>query len=331
MRPLRSLASLKRVFVAGTAFLGTALFVYSIHALGMPHIQEALVRIGWGFSAILLISGAREVARTLAWMRTIEGPVDLSFGDAFRARLAGEALSALLPMGILVGEPAKAEHVGHRLPFATAFSALVIELAFYGGSLVLLFSAGVVALRPSSAVLLLAAMGSIALARVRSRSRGTAIAESSGPADSRVANVIRRTVEKVRSLGDPVLGFAARHPGRVRRIVALEAAFQILAVVEVYLTLTLITPHHVAWTSAVVLETVSRAVTMMFKMLPMRMGVDEAGSALFADRLDLGAATGIMLALVRKLRLLFWSAVGLILLFTHSTGAHRFHRAFARQ
>jgi hypothetical protein len=83
---------------------------------------------------------------------------------------------------------------------------------------------------------------------------------------------------------------------------------------EVYVTLALINPHHVTWASAVALETVSRAVTIVFKMLPMRVGVDETSAAIFADRLDLGASTGIALALVRKVRMLVWSAVGLSLL-----------------
>src|SRR3984957_16942832 len=117
---------MKRAFVAAAALVGTALFAYSINTLGFARIQDAFFRIGWGFGAILLLSGAREVVRTLAWTHTIEGPVRLSFGDAFRARLAGEAFSALLPMGILVGEPMKAEHVGHRLSFATAFCAFAL-------------------------------------------------------------------------------------------------------------------------------------------------------------------------------------------------------------
>jgi hypothetical protein len=288
---------MKRAFVAGTAIIGTALFAYSINALGFARIHEAFVRMGWGFGAILLLSGAREGVRTLAWTRTIEGPVRLSFGDAFRARLAGEALNTLLPMGMLVGEPMKAEHVGHRLPFATAFSALVVEFAFYGFSLVLLFSAGAIALVPSSAMLFVA-MALMAVPFVRSRNRGP-------------GNVITRVLEKLRRLGDPVVRFAVLNPGRAWRLVSLEAAFQLFAVAEVYLTLALITPHHVAWSSALVLETVSRAVTIMFKMLPMRLGVDEAGAAVFADRLGLGAATGITLALVRRMRLLCWSAVGI--------------------
>jgi len=60
-------------------------------------------------------------------------------------------------------------------------------------------------------------------------------------------------------------------------------------------------------------------VTILFKILPMRLGVDEAGAAVFADRLGLGSATGITLALVRRMRSLCWSAVGILLVLTRST------------
>jgi len=309
---------MKRAFIGGVAIIGTVLFTYSIKTLGLPRIQDAFVRIGWGFGAILLLSGAREAVRTLAWTRTIEGPVRLSFRDAFRARLAGEAFNTLLPMGMLVGEPMKAEHVGHRLPFAAALSALAIEFAFYGVSLVLLFSLAVVTLCPSSAVLFIPVMALMAVPFVWNRNRRSGIVEPMGGPQEHVANVITRALRTLRRLVDPMLKFASLNPGRAWRLVVLEAAFQLFAVAEVYVTLALITPQHVAWSSALVLETVSRALTIMFKMLPMRLGVDEAGAAVFADRLGLGSATGITLALVRRMRLLFWSAVGILFVLMRS-------------
>jgi hypothetical protein len=310
---------MKRTFIAGVAIIGVALFTYSLETLGMANIQDAFVRIGWWFGAILLLSGGREAVRTLAWTHTVEGPVRLSFRDAFRARLAGEAFNALLPMGMLVGEPMKAEHVGHRLPFTTAFSALAMEFAFYGTSLLLLFSAGAVTLFPSSAVLFIVAMALMVVPLVRNGSRRRGTVQATGASGEHVANVITRVVQKLRRPGDSVLRFASRHPGRAWRLIALEAAFQVFAVAEGYLTLVLISPQHVAWSSALLLETVSRVVTIVFKMLPMRLGVDEAGAAVFADRLGLGPATGITLALVRRMRLLFWSAVGIAFVVMRST------------
>jgi hypothetical protein len=68
-----------------------------------------------------------------------------------------------------------------------------------------------------------------------------------------------------------------------------------------------------------VFETVNRGITIVFKMLPMRVGVDEAGAALVASRFDFSSATGVTVALVRKLRLLVWTGIGLLILLARSS------------
>jgi hypothetical protein len=187
-----------------------------------------------------------------------------------------------------------------------------MEFAFYGISLLLLFSVGAVALFPFSAVLFIAATALMVVPLGRNESLGRRIVGPRDASGEHVANVITRVLGKLLRLGDPLLRFASRHPGRAWRLVVLEAAFQVFAVGEGYLTLVLISPQHVTWRSALALETVSRAVTIVFKMLPMRLGVDEAGAAVFADRLGLGSATGITLALVRRMRVLCWTAIGIV-------------------
>jgi hypothetical protein len=185
-----------------------------------------------------------------------------------------------------------------------------VEFAFYCGSLALLLGAGALVAAhqiPLSAALSGAAAAAL-IAWYFSQVSHAGIAEDSG---GRVANVMARTLTSLQRLRDLVGGFASRHPEHLWPIAAFEVAFQVLAVAEVYVTLLLISPQRPSLASAVVLETVSRAITMTFKVLPMRVGVDEAGASLFAGRLNLGAPTGVTLALVRKLRLLVWSAVGL--------------------
>jgi hypothetical protein len=327
--------SYKLVFRAAAGVAGVTLFVQSLRMLGAERILEGLGRVGWGFAGILVLSGVREVVRTFAWMRTVEGPVPLRFLPAFRARLVGEALNTLLPMGMVVGEPAKASHVATDIPFATAFSALAVEFAFYCGSLVVLLGAGLSALVVlnkipfdlhliPSGLISAALIGSVAIVMtgVRVKSRlGTRRAAAADDREGRVAMAVARAVGGVRRFLDVVFGFAFRHPEHVRPIIACEIAYQLCAVAEVYLTLVLVSPLRPTLASAVVLETVSRAITMLFKMVPMRAGVDEVGSSLFAGRLDLGASTGLTLALVRKLRLLVWSAIGLALLARRRTVA----------
>ena len=52
----------------------------------------------------------------------------------------------------------------------------------------------------------------------------------------------------------------------------------------------------------------------MFKVVPLRLGVDEAGTAGFATLIGLPAKTGLALAIIRKARMLFWAAAGGVLL-----------------
>jgi len=54
--------------------------------------------------------------------------------------------------------------------------------------------------------------------------------------------------------------------------------------------------------------------------VPFRIGVDEAASGAIAPIIAMTAAAGVTLAVVRKARTLFWSAVGLLLVLTHPAG-----------
>src|SRR5262249_946592 len=110
---------------------GVALLVQSVRSVGLDAVAQGVRRVGWGFALILALPGAREAVRAFAWTRTIDGPSALRFLPALRARLAGEALNTLLPMGIVLGEPAKASQVASVIPFAVAMKGLVIEFAFY--------------------------------------------------------------------------------------------------------------------------------------------------------------------------------------------------------
>jgi hypothetical protein len=287
---------MKRLAKVSAPIAGTALFVYWLRVLGFTQIREALAGLGWGFLAIAVLGGARESVRALAWVRTIDGPARLPFREALAARLAGEAIATLVPMGVVIGEPAKANHVAHRLPFGKAFRALMIEFAFYTASLPLLFTIAAVASVPTIAAAIIPVIALVVFAA----------SHLALPA-------------KAQSLLGPLLEFGRLHRERVLTIAAFEVSYHILAIFEVYVTLALLAPGRATWTSALVFETVNRGITIVFKMLPMRVGVDEAGAALVASRFDFSSATGVTVALVRKLRLLVWTGIGLLILLARSS------------
>lgn len=287
-----------RTITIAMALFAAALFAESLHILGVAQIFDGVARIGWGFAVILLLSGGRDVVRAIAWTLTVEPPDRLDVLPAFRARLAGEALNTLVPMGMIVGEPTKASQVRRHVPFAAALRALAVEFAFYSVSLVPLFAAGIAAFAIANRVA--AGATTVVLA-------AAAIVATAGA-------IARRLLRRAS-------GWSGNRPRHLAAIAACEAAYQVLAVAEVYVALALISPIRPTIASALVLETVSRGVTIFFKMIPMRVGVDEASSSFVAAHVSLDPATGLTLALVRKLRMLVWSAVGLALLVRRGTNA----------
>jgi hypothetical protein len=112
--------------------------------------------------------------------------------------------------------------------------------------------------------------------------------------------------------------FAVEHPRRLAQVFTLQVLFHVLAVVETYLTLEwLLGERSPSAVQAILFETVNRLTTVLFKFVPFRLGVDEATSGAAASVFAVTATAGVALALIRRGRVLFWSAIGLLLIATH--------------
>jgi hypothetical protein len=121
-----------------------------------------------------------------------------------------------------------------------------------------------------------------------------------------------------------IAGFAANHPWRLPRIFALDLAYHALAVLEVFVTLEwLMGASSPTLVMAIVFETLNRVETVLFKMVPFRVGVDEALTGALAPLIAVTPVAGVALAVVRKVRSLFWAAVGLLAVALHPATARR--------
>lgn len=103
-------------------------------------------------------------------------------------------------------------------------------------------------------------------------------------------------------------------PGRLVLVAGLEFAFQAAAVAEVYVTLVLLGAPNTTLLHALFLECANRAVTVVFKFVPLRLGVDEVASGLVTGLTGVGGAVGVAVAVIRKGRVLCWTLPGLALL-----------------
>ncbi len=324
---VRSVAS-RRFAPAGAVFAlaGLALFGYFVWKAGPGEIWSNISKIGWGFALILLLAGLRFAVRALAWTLCVEQPHRLGFADAFKAYLIGDAAGNVVPLGIVVSEPAKAALVRERVPLVAGLSAIAVENIFYMLSVALFIFCGAAALLVSfqlpkglrfasygiiAGASLFLALAAYALARQwRFLSGGLERAARRGLG----RRALERRREKVRAFEDRIYGFYGRNRARIVPIMLCEATFHMLGVAEAYLTIALISPIAPTLLAAFLFESVNRVITVVFKFVPMRAGVDELGTGQLARVMRFGEAAGVTLAIVRKARMLVWMAIGVVLL-----------------
>jgi hypothetical protein len=319
----------KRSKLIGVVFaiLGLLLFAYFVWKAGVGEISAGIRKLGAGFLLVLLVSAIRYVVRTLGWTLCFTGEERLRFRDAFRAYIVGDAMGNLTPLGIVASEPTKAALVRDRVPLLTAISALAVQNLFYSLSVALFILSGIVALllsfplTPGLRLMSLISLGvvlviilfgftvyrlrwkflSAAFERLRKNRFGKRFLKE-------------KQKENTSAVEDNLYSFYSEHRARCALIMVLEICFHLAGVLEVYVTLSFISDVQPTFMAAYVLESVNRIINVVFKFVPLRAGVDEAGSSWVTKVLKFGVTTGTTLAIVRKARVICWTALGVAFL-----------------
>ncbi len=307
--------------------LGLLLFAYFVSRAGVGEIVTRIQHLGAGFILILAVSSIRYVVRALAWTRCVEPPYRLPFRSAFAARLMGDALGNIIPfVSAAVSEPSKAVFVKDRVPLMVGLSALAIENIFYALSVSLFIFAGTATLlltstlpkglRYASIAALITTLLILPLAYLILRRQARFLSGALGYLEDR--GVARKLVGKLQpraqSLEERVYGFYATSRRSFLSIFALDMCFHLAGILEIYITLSFISPVAPTLTQAFILESVNRIINIAFKFIPLRAGVDEGGTGQVSKVLGFARGIGETLAIVRKGRDIFWSAIGLLLI-----------------
>ena len=307
--------------------LGLLLFAYFVSRAGVGEIAARIQRLGAGFLLILAVSSLRYVVRALAWTRCIERPYQLRFRDAVTARLMGDALGNIVPfLSVAVSEPSKAVFVKDRVPLMVGLAGLAIENIFYALSVALFIFTGTATLlltfslpkplRYASIAALVVTMLIIPLAYLIIRRQTRFLSGIVGYFGDR--GVARSFMSKLKpraeSLEERVYSFYANTQRSFLSIFALDMCFHLAGILEVFITLSFISPVAPTLTQAFILESVNRIINVTFKFIPLRAGVDEGGTGQVSKVLGFARGIGETLAIVRKGRDIFWSAIGLLLI-----------------
>jgi lysylphosphatidylglycerol synthase-like protein len=306
-----------------TAAGGLALLGWLVHRLGAAQIWAGVRQVGWGLVPIVIVAGLRFLARASAWRLCLDDPRRLRLRDALSAVICGDMIGNLTPLGPLVGEPAKAALVRRHIALGPAATALAIENVLYTLSAAAMIAAGMVALlarftlppsiRDVSVISIAATVALFGVALWVLWRQPALISRALGRMLGR-SDRGRERLGRIRDVERELYSFASRRLAALPLLALIEIAFHALGVLEVHITLWLMNGAAPPLMTSFILETTNRLITVVFRFVPLRLGVDEAATAFFTDALGLGATQGITLALVRKARILFWAAVGALLL-----------------
>jgi hypothetical protein len=318
----------KRLQIAGVVLtiLGLCLFAYFIYKAGIAEIWDNISKLGWGFALILALFGLKLATRVWAWMLSVEKPYKLSFATGFRAMVIGESLSAMIPLGILISGTAKAIAVRKELPIVAGLSSIAVENLFYSLATAILIFCGALAFLINFELtggllavdyVLLAAVPFLVivgfLAVIYEWRLASWLAEwlyGKGLA----TRILHDGRAEIRKFEDLILQFYQNEAKLFLPIILLEIAFHALGVLEVWLILRAVSAISIDIGAAFLLETANRIILVVFKLIPFLLGVDEAAARFVTKALGVGTAVGMTLAIVRKGRVLFWTAIGVILI-----------------
>ena len=311
----------RRIVTALCTVGGAGLFAYVVRRAGIAEVLDGVQRVGWGLTAILALQGLRFFLRTQCWRLCMPQSAHLSFRRALGAFLAGDAIGSVTPLGLLASEPTKVFLTRHHLATRDSVASLAVENLVYAASVAAMVVTG-----------LLIVLVTVPLPWGLQSGLGAAIAaivaivfgvrQVLGRPTNAAARGRSRWRERLERLRLAVAEFSNTRKDRLWRAFGLDALFHACAVLEVFLTLRwLLGDHSPTLTQAVAFEALNRVVTVAFKFVPFRIGVDEALTGAAAPFLAVDPAAAVALAVVRKVRNLFWSFVGLAIIVVHPAEA----------
>lgn len=306
--------------------VGAGLFAYLVWRAGPSHLWQDLVKLGWGFTAVIALAGISHLAKTWAWRLTLgDDKGKVSFPRLVGLRLGAEAAGQLGILGQTFGDSIRVSQLNTKISVATSLASVTLDRGLYVMTATALTIAGILAalpvlpishtLRFYASLFVLALIIFLLLTLVALRQRWPLFSGSARLVGRipYVRNWMEQQDQLIRSVENALFDFHHDKPKAFWTSFSLNLACQCLAVVEVCLVLWLIGVN-LSFFGALVIEALTKLVNAVGNCNPGNIGTYEGGNMLIGKMFGLSSASGLALAVARRLRALFWAAVGAICL-----------------
>ena len=316
-------------------FLGAVLFGYLIWQAGPDRLWENAVKLGWGFIWVLAAAGISHVFKTWAWRLTLDDHKHkVSFPRLLGLRLGAEAAGQLGIVGQTFGDSLRVARLSPDIPKANGLASVTLDRGLYLATGIIVLVAGLVGALPvlshSHTLRLCASLFALTLSTflllilLAVRKRWQVISKSA----RFFAKVpfLKKWIETeyvlIQSVENALLDFHHNSTGAFWKSFFLILASHFMSVMEVCLVLRLMGVKF-GLLSALAIEAMTKLVNLVGSINPGNFGTFEGGNILIAKMFGLSAPIGLTLGLARRMRALFWTAVGGICLFILTKSSSR--------
>jgi uncharacterized protein (TIRG00374 family) len=298
---------------------GGLLVAVLIRQVGWTPIRETLSVLGWSYAIVLAYPMTWMGMNTLGWYYACHARVTgLGLWDWFAIRTAGETFNSLLPSGYVGGEPVKAQLLSAWMPLREAASSVLVAKSAQSIGLLFFIGLGLVVGLPVTSAFEHRAKVWVALA-VLTAGVGLFTYLLGRQSFSRLARFLQgitkwdwlKAQEKRLEALDASLGqFYRECRGRFAVSIFWHGVGWIAGMFELVVIFRLM-GHPVNWQQAWFMGALAQLGSVMGLISPGGLGFYEGGHYMAAVLLGLPPELGVSASLIRRVREIFWSGVGL--------------------
>jgi phosphatidylglycerophosphate synthase len=309
------------------AVLGSVtLLCYLVWHAGPAALWQDLIRLGWGFTAIITLAGISHFVRTWAWQLTLgKERHKISFPNLVGLRLGAEAAGQFGIVGQTLGDSIRVSRLSRLIRMTCCLASVTLDRGLYLVTGMIVTIGGLVAAMPLlsrsyalhfyAGLLIVGSAAFLLFALVAMRKRSPLLSQAARLA-GRIPPLktwIEQRFHSIESLENALFDFHHVTPGLFWCSLALNLVAHCIAILEVCLILWLLGTH-IGIVGALVIEALTKLVNAVGSLNPGNIGTYETGNMLIVKIFGVTNAAGLALAMTRRLRALIWTAVGCICL-----------------
>ena len=301
---------------------GVGLLTFLVRRVGFDNILPNFAALGWGLALIITLGGVSHLVRAWAWRMTLTGSRDkTSLLRMLQFRIASEAAGQVGFLGLVFGDGLRISAFDESIPVDNRISSVILDRALFIATGTIVSGIGILAallvlsltraLRMYAALFALALISLLFLLALAMLKRWRVL---SRPALylcrlRRLRGRLETLLPLIHSVERRLFEFHTSTPGAFWAALSLNLASHGMAVLEVYLILWFLGVK-IGFMGALIFESLTKVVNVAGTFNPGNIGTYEGGTVLIGGLFGLSGAVGLAVAVARRIRAIFWAAVG---------------------